>query len=862
MLRLSPLSFRQIRAKPFRSLLTLFSIALGVSLYTSIDIVNFSTLKSFENAIDSITGKAKLTLMAGENGFEETILDKVEKSTVVKNAIPLIETQVFYVSPDTRKTETLVVLGVDLLKESTVRAYQAEDQNVIDDPLTFLNQADSIIITRDFANRHNLKIDSKIKLATSNGTKWFTVRGILKPEGPAKAYGGNLAIMDIDGARVQFGKQNKIDRIDIVPQESMKLSEVRTQLEKEFSPALKVESPESQAENMKKLVEGYQGLLSFVGLLALIVGLFLVLNTTNISIAERRREFGILRAVGATKSGILKILVEEALLLGFFGSFIGVMLGKFVATQMESLISIALSTQYLIPVYVSKLQLAPEHWFRGLFLGTSVTMIAAMIAGRKTNQIQAIEAVKNGVSKTTTPTMATPLIGLGLLLLIVMDARFGMSQQFPIVRSLNPFFLIFGSVMASPILVRSLIRVVRFVIPFPIIRLSSDNLLQNADRTGSNIMTLMVGLMLVIVLSLMNNSIKYSITSWFDRTLAADLVISSSGKLLTFQVQPLKENLKERINLIPGIDISNGIGASGLRYVKQQYEGKTLAIKAFDRPNPRLEKNQFDVTEGIPEKVIREFFDVNSTIHSNAILVSQNFVMKFKKHTGDQISLQTPTGIHQFKIIGVIAEFTNPEGVFYLNREVYRKLWKDELISGFFVMAKPGVSPQEIRSSLDNTLGRELGLMATMNSELIAQAKQLVDESFTYTKAIEWSALLVALFGLFNTLMVSVLERTREFGILRAIGMTKSQLTLMILSESLIQGTLGGLVAISIGIFVTYFWVIGTLSSLMGWVLQFSLPWDAVWKTVLFGVTVGVFAGLFPSARVSKLEVRAALEHE
>jgi len=852
------LILRQILSKPFRSLLTVFSIALGVALYTSIDVVNFSTLKSFENAIESITGKAQLTLMAGSNGFDESILEKIEKSSAVKNAIPLVETQVFYTSAETNRTETLVVLGVDLLKESSVRAYQTQEQNVIDDPLIFLNQPDSIILTEEFAKRHSFKVNSKIRLSTASGSRLFTLRGLLKPEGPAKAYGGNIGIMDIDGARFQFGKVGKLDRIDIVPNPEIPLKQAREQLEKEFSPALQVESPESQAENMRKLVEGYQGLLSFVGLLALIVGLFLVLNTTNIAIAERRREYGILRAIGATKSSLILLLAEESLILGLIGSVFGVLFGKFVANQMSDLITRALSNQYLIPVYVTQLQLATQHWMKGVGLGTTVTVLAALIAGRNAMKIEAIEAVKSGAPEIKSPGLTLPLVGLSLLAMIVIDSEFGLSQDFPIIRSLNPFFLIFGSVLSSPILVRGLIRLVRFLVPIPTVRLSTDNLLKNAARTGSNIMTLMVGLMLVIVLALLNNSIKYSLTRWFDKTLAADLVISSSGKLLTFQVQPLHEELKEKINALPGVDIENGIGSSGLRYVKQNYEGKTLAIKAFDRPHPKLEKTQFEITDGNPETVIPEFFKGPE----KNILVSQNFVMKFKKHPGDLITLNTPSGLQEFKVLGVIAEFTNPEGVFYLNRETYKKYWKDDLISGFFVMAKGGVKSEEIRASLDNGIGKELGLMATLNSELITQARQLTDESFTYTKAIEWSALVVALFGLFNTLMVSVLERTRELGILRAIGMTKAQLFGMILSESLIQGSLGGLVAILIGVFVTYFWVIGTLSSLMGWVLRFSLPWDALFRTLFFGVIVGIFAGLLPAKKVSSLEIREAIEHE
>jgi putative ABC transport system permease protein len=852
------LAWRQLRAKPFRSFLTLTSIALGVALYTSIDVVNYSTLKSFETAIESISGKAQLTLMAGENGFDESWLERVEHSPVVQNAIPLVETHVFYQDQVSKSTETLMILGVDLLKESSVRAYQTEDQKVIDDPLTFLNQPDSLILTRAFAEKHGYRTGDQIRLSTAAGTKTFTIRGLLNPEGPAKAYGGHLGIMDIDGARMQFGKQGKLDRIDIIPKSGIKSDQVRSSLESAFSPTLTVESPESQSENMKKLVEGYQGLLSFVGLLSLIVGLFLVLNTTNISIAERRREFGILRALGATRSTLFQLLGGEALLMGAVGSVMGVFAGQWVARTMSGLITRALSNQYLIPVYVGRVSLAPEHWIKGMGLGTFVTILAALIAARNTLRIEAIEAVKGVNRKPRMPGFTAPVVGFILLALIVLDSSYGLSQSRPMLRFLNPFFLIFGAVLLSPTLVRGLIHGVRMILPFPSIRFSTDNLIRNAERTGANIMTLMVGLMLVIILSVLNGSIKYSVTSWFDKTLAADLVVSSTGKLLTFQVQPLHEEIKAKLDSVPGVDITNGIGASGLRYVKQKFQGKTLAIKAFDRPHPRLVKSQFDITEGDPDEVLDLFFGVAEPL----LLVSQNFVMKFGYQKGDSIDLNTPTGMHRFRIIGVVAEFTNPEGVFYLNRETYKKFWKDELISGFFIMAKPGFPPLQLRQEIDKRFGQSLGLMVTMNSELAVQARGLVDESFTYTKAIEWSALLVGLFGLFNTLMVSVLERTREFGVLRTLGMMRNQLFAMILSESVIQGALGGIVAIAIGVFISYFWIMGTLSGLLGWVLKFNLPKGALLGTFAWGLFVGILAGLLPATRVAKLEIRDALERD
>jgi putative ABC transport system permease protein len=850
------LSWRQLRLRPLRSILTLFSVSLGVALYTSIDIVNNSTLSSFQSGIEALSGKAQVSISGGENGFEESMLEAAEKVPGVAAAIPLIETRVYHSSAG--RTETLTILGIDLLKESSVRAYRTDSGNLLEDPLVFLNQPDSLILTRSFAESHGIRKGGVVRLATALGLKTFTVRGLLEPEGPARAYGGNVGIMDIDGARVQFGKLGKIDRIDIIPRAGIPLDQVRESLKQRFEPGLEVESPATQADGMRRLVEGYQGLLQFIGLLALIVGLFLVMNTTTITITERRREFGILRAIGSPTHSLLLLLLIESLILGSVGSGLGVLLGKFLALRTSGMVTHALSMQYLIPVHLQGLSLSWHQWAKGILLGGGVALLATLIAGRLALKIEPVEAVRGVSPALPLANRFTPVLGFTCLLLILLDARLGWSNDFSIFRTLNPFFLIFGAVWTSPALVRGLIRAVRIAIPSAAIRLGADQLLRNPRRTGGNIMTLMTGLMLVIVLSLTNRSIKHSLNLWFDRTLAADLIISSSGKLLSFQVQPLADSIRQEIDRLPGVDVTAGTGATGLRYIKQKFQGFTLGLKAFDRPHPRIGHRLFDITSGDPDQVFRRFFDESAP----TILVSQNFVLKFKKNPGESVELQTPTGLRRFEIIGVVAEFTNPEGVFYINRSHYRKYWLDDLVSGFFVMAKSGVDPLSIRSSLDSTLGKQRGLMAMLNSELASEARSMVDQSFAYTRAVEASALLVGLFGLFNTLLISVLERRREFGVLRAVGMTRSQLIRMIVGEGVIQGLTGGLVAVAIGVFATYFWIMGTLSALLGWVLRFSAPVDALLPTLGFGLMVGVLASLIPARSIAAIEIRDALDSE
>ncbi len=854
---LSILTIKRLKTGKSRNGLSLLGIAFGVALYSSIDLVNESTLLSFQSGIESISGRATVSVLGGPAGFPETVLEEIEKTPGVASAVPVIESQAYTTHDSGNKSETLMILGVDLLRESSIRAYRVQETGVIEDPLSFLNQPDSIILTRKYADLHHLKKGDTLKIATTAGPRSFVVRGLLTAEGPAKAYGGNLAIMDIDAARLQFGKTGKLDRVDILPRPETTQAEIESALSLTLPKGLSVESPATQAGNMRRLVEGYQGLLSFVGTLALIVGLFLVLNSMTIALAERRRELGVLRTIGADRGMLMRHLLEEGFIIGLAGSILGIILGRFIAIWMVKFISQALSHQYLIPVFVDELVFTPELAAKALGFGTLTTLLATGLAGRKGLQVSPLEAVRGQIPGPAAPGWISPLAGVLLLGFIVVDAKMGLSHSLPWIRHLNPFCLIFGSVLASPLFVRGLLQGIRRVIPSATLRLSCENLLRNSSRTTSNLMTLMTGLMLVMVLSILNGSIKQSVLSWFRNTLAADLVVSSSGKLLSFQIQPLKESLREDLNRIEGVDVSEGIGATGLRYIKQKYEGRTLAIKAFDPPHPRLRNSLIEVKEGgAPDEVRAAFF----TSKTPVALVSENFVLHFRKRTGDTLSLETPTGLRSFRILGVVAEFTNPEGVIYLNRNTYRELYLDDLVSGFFLMAKPGVSPLDLRSRLDHDLGKAKGLMATMNSELNRDAEAIVDESFMHTRAIEWSALLVGLFGLFNTVFVSVLDRRREFGVLRAIGMDQKGLLRMILGESILQGMLGGVASIAIAVFVCYFWVMGTISSLMGWVLGFSLPAQSVGKTYLFGLLVGILAGILPGLHAARMPIRESLD--
>ena len=243
-------------------------------------------------------------------------------------------------------------------------------------------------------------------------------------------------------------------------------------------------------------------------------------------------------------------------------------------------------------------------------------------------------------------------------------------------------------------------------------------------------------------------------------------------------------------------------------------------------------------------------------------MISESFVLHFGGRVGDALSLATPEGPISLRVVAVVNDFSSPEGLVYLRRDTYKRYWHDPLVTAFAVQAAPGFTPESVRDAIAGTLGDTRGLVPTLNSELREQMTATIRESFAYAHAIEIAALLVGLLGLLSTVVASVLERTRELGMLRAVGMSRGQLARMILFEAALLGTLGGAVAALLGAYVSYTWVIGRLSELVGWAIHVQIAWPSLVATLAAGLVVGALAGLAGSRKAGRLEIREALLDE
>jgi putative ABC transport system permease protein len=861
--------YRHMKLKPGRTAFSVTGIACGIALYVAISIINDSTSGYFRDSMAAVSGKAQLTAAAGEQGFAEALGDKVEQVPGVKDAVPVIENRSWVATTN----ESLMVMGVDLLQEKAVRSYKSEGKAIIGDSLTFITHPDSMILTDSFAKSHGYKINDRIELLTAKGKMTFTVRAILSPTGLATAYGGALAIMDIDAARAAFGKDGKTDRLDIVVDKNADVSKVAESIRRILPANFEVERPEMQSEQMERMIKSFQFMSRFFSSLALIVGIFLISNSVSISIAERRKEIGTLRALGTKRRGILTLFLSESFAMGTVGALIGAFLGRALAGYLVDSVTRAMSQQFAYRIEATSLKFDAATVMGAVAIGAISSLVAALAPSIKATHVQPIEAMKRkdtgeqsrrkGLGRHT-GLIGGALLGVSGALSVLIDG-----PGHGIVQALTQLMAIVGAALLGPALVLALVRLVQplaaavgerggGMVP----RLAVENLLRNPKRTSTNVTSLMVGLILVVIIACVNVSFKGTLMNFFGRILHADLIISTTGRLQSHENQPLNENIKPLIEANPAV-----LGAYELREVKMNYGQEKMLLKYYGEPpapevipgqKPEARYSIFDITDRDGEQAGYEFFHAKDP----TVIVSENFAVHTGKHTGDYVELATPKGLKPFRIVAVAAEYANPFGTIYMSRQTYRALFDDHLVSGIAVKLKHGYDPVEVRKQLDQALSKQYKLTILLNSDIRGQVGTVIDNSFAYTRSIEVAALLVALLGLMNTLIITVMERTREIGLSRSVGMTRGNVAKMILIEAASQGGVGALISIGIGVLLGSLWVTRSLASSLGWVVHFYVPWNALINTFALGVAVTLVAAWYPARRAAAIEIVDALDYE
>lgn len=852
---LSFLTWRYFQQHRLRTLLTVSGIILGVAVVVAIAIVNRSLIGSFQRTIDLVAGKAVLQVVNGESGVEESLFPVIRDTEGVQDAAPAVEGFLPVVG---FKGERLFVYGVDLLTDFFIREHEfAGGSFGFDAALDFIAQPDSIAVTESLSRRLGLSIGSRITLSTSRGVRDFTVRGLLKEQGTATAFGGNFALMDLPVAQITLGKEGKLDGVDLTVEERSKIETVKRRLQERVNGAAQVQRPDERGEQIESLLTSFRVGLFFVSLIALFVAFFLIYNTVSVSVVQRKREVGTLRCLGMRRREILFFFILEVLLFALCGSLVGILAGLLLAQGALLIVGQTVNNLFL-QIDLAKSTLTRQEIWMGLGSGVGVSILAALYPAWEATRLSPLESYRQAA---WTPRLerVSHASALGLLFLILFpvvlffpSSGLGEVEEFSLGVAAMLIFLLALSFF-SPLVIQGSAIVFRRLwsrLSWVEGRLAADSLHRNSARSGIAVSTLMISLAAIFTIAAFVHSVRGSLLSWVDQMVTADLIVHSGARSAGPLNVPLKEDLSPDFKDIPGVQV-----VDLYRLIRSTYKGKPILIESIGAQISEGVR-RLPVVEGNGKEVLRRMGA------GEGVVVSESFQSKFGKGGGDVIELPTPSGLTPFKILGVYVDYSSDSGSILIDRSLYKKVWRDELVDAFDLWLGPDADEQAVIRRIKEDYGEKYQLFISTHRELRETVVDIMEQSFIVNYAVEIVAVVVAIFSVINTLLASVLDRTREIGVVRAIGAKRNQIRKMVVIEAVWIGVLGGILGLIAGSIMSYHHVVYNTKVLTGWTFQYYYPYGVALVSLFASVLLCLLAGYFPARQAASTPIVSAIGYE
>jgi putative ABC transport system permease protein len=853
------ISAKHVRLQKTQLVMAMAGICLGVAAMVAIDLANRSVLRSFEDSINQVTGRAALTITGTDAGFPEAMLERVQNVAGVEYAVPVIEATA---SLTGTRQRPLMILGIDVLQDHQIRDYSITDESAdIPDPLLFLARSDSILITRAMAAAEGIGIDQEIRVQTVAGLRNFRVRGLLNPTGPARVAGGDIAVMDVFAAQMAFGKEGRIDRIDVSLLPGETLATVRERIREALPAGYSIDTPAGRTQQVEILLGRFSKSMSFISVMALFVGMYLIYNTVSIAVVQRRREIGILRALGAGRGEICRLFLAETLCVATAASLAGAVLGYLFAGATVDLVAQSVTDMYLRSSG-AELALSWQGVLGNAAVGVLASLVAATLpalAGARITPAAAIRSQpyseESGLLGAKIKVAATLcLLAAALLIILFATAAPGAAVRSLGVIVAGALLLLLGISLCTPLLLRRIVPLCHGGLAACCGaqgRLAGLNLQKNVSRNGVAVAAIVCSIALFVSSANAINSVRRSVFDWIDTIIRADILVSSGHPLAGGGAPtiPMPAEMQQELAAVDGVR-----AVDLFRKTFLDYGGRKVLLEMFDVPL-RLEYCPAMITEGSRE-------DMLLLSGKDNITVNEGFAVKHRIRRGDTILLPTPAGPMPFTVTAVVVSYSADTGVIWMDISTYRRHWQDPLIDTYEVLVQPGRDIETVRQAILERFGGERQLFALPAAEFKLEVQKVLDRSFVLTNAVNIITLVIAGLGIIITLLSSVLERTREIGILRGIGMQKNQVSAVVIIESSLIGAAGGILGIGCGALIGWIELEGIFRLDYGESVVYYMHYGAMAWAMLLAVGLSAAAGLYPARRAAATNIVEALTYE
>jgi putative ABC transport system permease protein len=812
----SRLILRPLAKEPVRTALTVFAVALGVAVVIAIDLAGQAAAGSFHSSLDSLIGKSDL-LITATGGLDEKLLGKLSALPYAFDFAPRIED---FATLD-GKGEALPFIGLDLI-----------GHGVIDDKSNPFSIANPVWVGR----RLGLKPGDSIRLLIDDSFHNFTVAGVGEQ---------NVIIADIGLAQQVTGKIGKLDSIDVRIPPTGSFDRWRRLVEGEVPASASVTPQGSRTDENRKMLSAFRWNLRVLSYIALIVGAFLIYNTISISVVRRRSEIGILRALGATRSRIAAGFLAEAAFFAVTGSALGLLLGRFMAIGAVKLIGNTVQSLY-VSSEPAPIHLTAEAIAAGVGLGVIISLLAALAPAFEAASVAPVEAMARGRGEYLIERRSHKTIWWAAL----MFAAAVCFSQLPPVHRLSLFaylavlLLIASTAAAIPNLVglfaATTSRAAETLLGVEAL-LAMRSLRASLGRTSVLAAALTTAVAMTASVGIMVGSFRETVRVWMNNELQADFYLRPAGGAAADRHPTMSVTIANQIEKLPGVASVDRFRAYPIYYqgLPATLAGGENAAGIHFLPG----ENQQEILSKLPR--------------GDYAVVSEPFANKHDVHVGSTISLPLAGGVRTFTVLGIYYDYSTERGFIVLDRGILLKYLPDPSLSNLAVYVSGGANTSIIRRAIDQIIGPRR-IMVFANSTLRRGAIEVFDRTFRVTYALEAVAIVVAVMGIAGALLAMVIDRRREFALLRFLGAAQPQVRRIILCEAGLLGLFSNGLGLILGTLLSLILIFVINKQSFGWTIQFHWP-IAMLLAALTGVYLAtVLAALYPARsalRMNPIEV-------
>jgi putative ABC transport system permease protein len=853
---------RGLLGRKLRAILTAFAIILGVAMMSGTYVLTDTIDKAFSTIFDEsyagtdvvVSGKGADIDFQGTSAtappVDESLVDEVSALPDVEAASGSVadETNTKIIGSDGKAINTQGAPSLGFGIDPSPDAQRFNPLNLVEG--TWADADGEVVIDAGTADREGYEVGDKIDIATIQPKQEFEITGIAK-FGDVDSLGtATFAIFDLPTAQKLLDREGQVDSISVAGVEGTTPEQLINEIQPILPADAQVRSGAVEAQEDKDEISEFTSfieyfLLAFAGI-ALFVGAFVIFNPRAITVAQRTREFATMRTVGASRRQILWSVIVEALTIGIVASVIGLFVGFGLALGLNELFK-ALDLE--LPT--SNMVYATRTIVVSLLVGTIITLVAGLFPAIRATRVPPIAAVREGYTLPKSrlspfvPYIAVAVIGLSLFLLGYSMFKDDLDTASRLLSIAGGVILLFiGVAMISSRLVRPLAALVG--LPARAIggaagKLARGNSVRNPGRTASTAAALMIGIALVTFVAVLANGMKASNREAIEDQVAANYVVTAQDGFTPF-VAAAGDAIEGSPDAETVANVRADLGKVG---------DASTYVTGID-PQTILQAYNFDWKEG-DDSVVQ-----NMT--NDQAIVDSKFAEDNDIAVGDTISVLTPSGeTLEQQVVGLYEPppFYPLLGGVSVTTETFDGAY-DRPRNQFTFVNVPNGPSAATTESLESAVAEFPDAKIQTREDWVTQQDEDFNQFLIMLYVLLALSVIVSIFGMVNTLVLSVYERTRELGMLRAVGMTKRQARRMVRHESVITALIGAALGLPLGIFLAAL----VTRALQEFDVRFSIPWGQLVVFAIIAVIVGILAAIMPARRAAKLNILRALQYE